>query len=442
MISNENIILEQELLGGLINDNSLIYICRDNIKFSMFQLEAHKQIYITIDKMIKENITVDALNLIKYSNLNTNKLGGMHYIMEVSNCSVSNVNYESKIKFFVDEFRKRELLEMVKELPRSNNIDEMLDIINIHLGVVHKSNVIKDIDLCSSYEEYLNNLYSDVEEIGFKSGLDVLDDSLGNLQRGRLITIFARSGIGKSTFAIQMALNLALSKIKVIYGSGEMSVIEVLNKMVSSKLDIDYKKLNKKILNKNEKDKVAQFTTVLLSSKLHISNETDINKFFSEIKLYKLKHGLDVVFVDYINKYINTAKGNNLTEKLGDITSQLKNLALKEDICIVMLAQANRRVDSNGMEPITDKLNSSDIQDSARIEQDSDQIVALYRNLKLDNRMTRDKAFKDGLLDINSRRSDKNPYCINATIIKNRHGEKTTLAFKWDGSKSRISNWN
>lgn len=441
MLSNENITLEQEILGGLINDNSLINICRDNIKVGMFQVVDHKEIYKTMDKMINENIEVDTLNLIKYSNLNISKLGGASYITEISQCITSNANYENKIKFFVDEFRKREFMKMIKVIPTLNNIDEMIGTAEECLEVVHTSNVVKEIDLTTQYEEYLENLYSDKKESGFKSGLDDLDNNIGNLQRGRLITVFARSGIGKSTFAIQIALNLALQKVKVIYGSGEMSSTEVLNKMVASKLGINYQDLNKKKLRLEDKERIAKFIPILLNSKMKITNETDIDKFISEIKLYKLKFGLDVVFVDYVNKYISAARGGNLTEKIGEITSRLKELALKEDICVVMLAQANRKVDSNNINLVSDKLSSSDIQDSARIEQDSDQIIALYRNLKLDNKVVREKAFIDGLVNINTKNADKNPYCINATITKNRHGEKNTIAFKWEGSKSKITDW-
>lgn len=442
MINQANIIIEQEILGGLINDNSLIYICRDNIKPNMFQVEAHKEIYKTIDKMLKENLTVDSINLIKYSDSNTKKMGGVTYIAEVAECNVSNANYKTKIEFFVNDFQKRELLKIANDLYNGTTVDEMVEIINSHLETVYKSNIVKDIDICVPYEDYLQDLFNDKTEQGFKTDLYALDEVLGNLQRGRLITIFARSGIGKSTFAIQMALNLALNNYRVIYGSGEMSVTEVFNKMIASKLNINYSDLNKKNISETEKENISRFMPVLLNSKFYITNEIDIKKLFSEIKLYKLKNGLDVVFIDYVNKYIGTTKGLTLTEKIGQVTSQLKDLALKENICVVMLAQANRKVDTNNSDTITDKLNSSDIQDSARIEQDSDQVVALYRNLKLDNKMCRENGFKIKLLDMNSRIADKNPYCINATITKNRHGEKTTLAFKWDGSKSRVSNWN
>ena len=64
-----------------------------------------------------------------------------------------------------------------------------------------------------------------------------------------------------------------------------------------------------------------------------------------------------------------------------------KNLAVEENLCVVLIAQANRIVDKKGGDAAVEKLESSDIQDSARIEQDSDQVIGLYRNVKLDDKI-------------------------------------------------------
>lgn len=439
MIKNNAVILEQELLCGLIQDNGLVTKC-DSIKANMFQVEEHRKIYEVILEMIKKNMSVDLINLLSYSDKKTKEMGGITYITEIASCSPTNANFETKVDLLIYEYKKRVVYKMANKVQELNTIDEMTELINKTLESVYKSDVVKDLDICNPYEEYLNNLYSD-DDKGFKTGLYKLDETIGNLQRGRLVTLFARSGIGKSTLAIQIALNLILQSYKVIYGSGEMSVIEVLNKMAASKLNIEYQKINKKILMDQEKDRITSFINNLMNKGFYITNETDINKVISEVKLYKLNNGLDVLFIDYINKYISGINGMTLTEKIGQVTSQLKDLALKEDICIVLLAQANRRADINESKNISEKITESDIQDSARIEQDSDQVISLYRNKKFDNKILRQKLAKDGLVDYSSRNADKNPECINLTILKNRHGEKNTLAFRWEGEYSRVSNF-
>ena len=80
-----------------------------------------------------------------------------------------------------------------------------------------------------------------------------------------------------------------------------------------------------------------------------------------------------------------------MTNKIGKISGLFKNLAVEENLCVVLIAQANRIVDKKGGDAAVEKLESSDIQDSARIEQDSDQVIGLYRNVKLDDKIYREK---------------------------------------------------
>ena len=120
-----------------------------------------------------------------------------------------------------------------------------------------------------------------------------------------------------------------------------------------------------------------------------------------------------------------------MTNRIGRITGKFKDLALEEDICVVLVAQANRGVDKKSGEILLDRLSTSDIQDSVRIEQDSDQVIGLYRDFVL----------KKGKIDYYSMDTDKNPNCINAIIMKNRHGEIGTSALKWEGKCSMVSNF-
>ncbi|AYE35184.1 hypothetical protein CP523_12545 [Clostridium septicum] len=286
--------------------------------------------------------------------------------------------------------------------------------------------------------EYINWLYSDYNDIGFKSDISKLDEVLGNFQKGRLITIFSRSGVGKSTLALQIALNMMINGNKIFFGSGEMSEKEVFSKMASSYCLIKYKDIIERNLDLEEKEKIKDFANEIINKDFYVSNKTNLREVVNEIKSYKKKFGLDVLFIDYVNKYVGGIEGNTLSEKIGVVTSVLKELALREDICVVLLAQANRLVDRNVSNSICEKISEADIQDSARIEQDSDQLIGLYRNKKLDNKMYRDEFRKSGKLNLNSKNSEVNPNCINAVILKNRHGEKGTKALAWSGEYSRI----
>ncbi|MBM6839448.1 hypothetical protein H9X77_14755, partial [Clostridium saudiense] len=133
----------------------------------------------------------------------------------------------------------------------------------------------------------------------------------------------------------------------------------------------------------------------LMNSSFYISTETDFEKFINEVKVYKLRNKLDIVFIDYINKYVDVDSNAKLTELLGKITSKCKTLATEEDICVVIVAQANRNVDKNIGE-VYEIITEADIQDSARIEQDSDQILGLYRQKLFDEKIYREKMYREG----------------------------------------------
>nr|WP_299997642.1 DnaB-like helicase C-terminal domain-containing protein [uncultured Clostridium sp.] len=98
------------------------------------------------------------------------------------------------------------------------------------------------------------------------------------------------------------------------------------------------------------------------------------------------------------------------------------------------MAQANRMVDKRGGDISLEKMDSSDIQDS-------DQVIALYRNIKLDDRVYRDMMFRQGKLRYNSKNADENPECMNVVVIKNRHGSRGTCALRWNGRYSKVSDF-
>ena len=400
----------------------------------------HKEIYKVILEMIKKGLTVDGTNIISYSANRTSNMGGVTYLSEITANATSDVNFETKIELLIEANSKKQIYRMTKKLQTINNLNDMLECIRKTQEAVYNKKTAKELDTLTYYEEYLQDLYKESEP-GFKTGLHYLDESIGNLQRGRLVTFIARSGIGKSTLAIQIALNLVLQGYKVIYGTGETSEGEIINKMCASKLNIDLRKLQRKILKEEEKEEITKFVNTLIGKGLHITVDTDINKLIEDVKLYKLKFGLDILFVDYVNNYLGNIQAMTMTEKIGQVTARLKSLALEEKICIILLAQVNRRIDLNENKNITEKISNADIQDSARIEQDSDQVIAIYRNSNLDNPIVRQILTREGKIDYNSKNADENPNCVNLTILKNRHGVKNTLAFKWEGNYSRVQNF-
>lgn len=440
MLTSQHIELEQSILGTLFLNSNLLVKAKDNIKPYMFQVENHRRIYEGIIKMVSDDKEIDLINFLENYKEIVKEMGGVSYVSEVFSCSSTELAFETKLELLIKAYQKRLVLDLCTYISDDMTIEHMENKIKNTLDKIYSCTLKKDLNIEDIYDDYLLELYNDESELGAKSGLTKIDEALGNFRKGRLITVFARSGVGKSIFSTQLAKDMAFRGHKVIYGTSEMTRNEIIDRMAANHLHISCDKFNNKRLTNEEKDKVSAFCGELLNKQLYISNETDIDKLINEIKVYKLRNNLDIVFIDYINKYVNVESNARLTELLGKITSKCKTLATEEDICVVLIAQANRNVDKNIGE-VYEVITEADIQDSARIEQDSDQIIGLYRQKLFDEKIFREKMCRDGKLKYDSKDAKENPNCINISILKNRHGTRGIKAFRWEGKYCKISNW-
>ena len=440
MLTSQHIELEQSILGTLFLNSNLLVKAKDNIKPYMFQVENHRRIYEGIIKMVSDDKEIDLINFLENYKEIVKEMGGVSYVSEVFSCSSTELAFETKLELLIKAYQKRLVLDLCTYISDDMTIEHMENKIKNTLDKIYSCTLKKDLNIEDIYDDYLLELYNDESELGSKSGLTKIDEALGNFRKGRLITVFARSGVGKSIFSTQLAKDMAFRGHKVIYGTSEMTRNEIIDRMAANHLHISCDKFNNKRLTNEEKDKVSAFCGELLNKQLYISNETDIDKLINEIKVYKLRNNLDIVFIDYINKYVNVESNVRLTELLGKITSKCKTLATEEDICVVLIAQANRNVDKNIGE-VYEVITEADIQDSARIEQDSDQIIGLYRQKLFDEKIFREKMYRDGKLKYDSKDAKENPNCINISILKNRHGTRGIKAVRWEGEYCKISNW-
>ena len=441
MLDNNQVVLEQEVLCSMFRNNKLIIKAKDSIKPEMFLYDKHMKIYLGILDMVNNKMEVDLVTFLQYHSTEIKNMDGASYISDIYTCNGSDSGFNTKLELLIKNYKKHLYVEMMNKLNGDMALEDIEGELENVKVKVHKCEIKKELDIVSQFDDYINWLYNSDRNNGIKSDFIHLDKYLGNFQKGRLITVFARSGVGKTTFSLQLAANMIENKAKVFYGSAEMTRNQVFNRMAASHLSISSKSIDDDSINNQDKDNITKYMAKLLNSSFYESTETDFNKFINEVKVYKLQNSLDVVFVDYINKYIDFGDKDIMTNKLGKISGMLKTLAMEEDICIVLMAQANRVVDKKGGDMAIEKIDSSDIQDSARIEQDSDQVIALYRNIKLDDKMYRETLFKKGKLKYSSKNADENPECINAILIKNRHGDRGTCALRWNGRYSRVTNF-
>lgn len=443
-----NIDLERKIIGSIILNNDLWYgVVESNIGEDCFYDNKHKKLFKIIENLSKENEIIDLTTVSNYLvKHNLNNAITITYLAGIVNSIPSTAGFQSYLKELKQYKEKRDIMSLMLYIQNNFNMEneELKD------NITHKVLALTTADKKDNGEirEGIKNLKNDMEYRltndnldkigGLITGLKRLDLTIDGFCKSEFITIVARSGIGKTTFATSIILNMIRNNYKIAMFSMEMPQEQIIKKMAFNYCNIDAQKYKTGELDNDEVSKIIRFTDWLEEREnIHIYHESNFNNMVAKAKAEHLKNGLDIIFVDYLNK-IQGVKGSTRDIELNTITSTLKDLALQENVCVVALTQANRQVDKQHDK----RLTLADIKESSSIENNSDKIIALYRNKNLDNPNYREKLYSDGKLDYNKVNADYNPGCMEVEVLKNRHGECKTIGCRWEGEFSRVKNWS
>jgi len=293
----------------------------------------------------------------------------------------------------------------------------------------------KDDSWESSIQEMLSPLPTD---ISISTGLRVLDDAIqggiakrGSPYSGRLVVIAARPAMGKSTFAIFLATQLADRHGDIAFFSLEMSKVQVQNKSLSC---LDYINLSSggrvvdpirvnnirlRTYSASQRERLESYLKSSLIQRFHLfdASSVAVNAIAAKITLLaKTRKNLSAVFIDYLQLIEGCSGDGQNTEasNIGNVTRALKQLAVSLGIDIFLLSQVNR-----GVETRTDKMPTmADLRASGRIEEDADIVMFLLRPSYYD--------------------PGKDEYELAVSVAKNRHGICGTLQCSIDLKSSVI----
>lgn len=283
----------------------------------------------------------------------------------------------------------------------------------------------KECDLILDFEEYENEYEKSLSE-------EIIDfplfcDKSFFFKKQSLITIAARPGVGKSAFLLNICEKLLLEdkNRSMLYYSLEMTRQEIAHRFYAMICNIDINKFYRKELNKAERETVAEINEIYKqkNGKIIVADKVS-NKFeeFEEyIKEMQKKHKFDIIFVDYLT-LLRKEKAINKNLEIEEIVNRLKQIAIENNTCIVVLAQLNRDVEKR-----TEKrLNLADLRDSGGIEQASDIVCFLSRKNEEKEEEKEEKKYQ------------KNEVIINFEIAKNRIGRCDNFNYYFDLSKQKI----
>lgn len=237
-------------------------------------------------------------------------------------------------------------------------------------------------DVISDYVPVLQDRYEQRalgKPRGIPTGISTLDQVIHGFMPGGLYIVAARTSLGKTTLAINFANTALENDRSVLFFTNEMPNIQICEKQLSLRTGIFNSKLFSGSVEDKDIDRISEEVPKLESKKFYIDDKSGsvIETLTSGIKKHHLKHGLDMVVIDYIQQIStqDSGKFQSRVQELGYVSKELKRLAIDLKIPILCLAQVNRAAE-NSEDPPT----LANIKDSGSIEQDADAVIFIHRD--------------------------------------------------------------
>ena len=367
--------IEKAMLYYLIFEN---YECE--LIDADFTTRLNKKIFKAIQnlKQAKEEIT-----MLTVKNKLTDEKNILSYLATLSE-NIYSTTAESVYKKLIELTKKRQMQKLLNE-----SVAKIKDAENIDIDiekVIKELNKIEDREVKEeSLKEQIINTLDMIEknmknknDYSLYTGMLDLDQLTCGLHNEELTIIGARPGMGKTTFALQIADYIAKKKIPVMFISLEMSEEQIITKLIAKETRINSTKMRLGTLTDQEAVKVYEAGAELEEKSLYItSNLRTIQQIEVEARKMKNKKNIGLIIIDYIQLIKSSQKFNLREQEVADITRTLKLLTLELKIPIIGLCQLNRN--ATRQEPML-----SDLRESGAIEQDADNVIFIYQEEETD----------------------------------------------------------
>ncbi len=420
---------EQSVLGAILLDPDKIREVANAIKTEDFYHEHHRVIYEAMRELFLANNTIDAVTLVDelVRSGTYDDAGGKSYVALLAQSVPSIANLPDYIRIIRDKALLRRLIEASGEISRmayaaEGNTADILDRSEqLIFDIADKNETkgfshIKDVIL-ANYKHLDELIKNGDAALGTPTYFTDIDKLLVGMGKSDLVLVGARPGMGKTSFCLNIASQVALkTKKTVAVFSLEMSCEQLVSRMLSSEALIDSYKMRKGDLSEDDWVKLARASGVLSQTDILIDDTAGITVMGMKAKLRRVKN-LGLVVIDYLQLMQADRKSDNRVNEVGDISRGLKLMAKELEVPIITCAQLSR-----GPESRPDKTPMlSDLRDSGAIEQDADSVMFLYRDEYYNNDPEKKNMAK----------------CI---IAKNRHGSTGTVELGWFGQYTKFTN--
>ena len=427
-----NIEAEEAILGGILLDPEAIARVVDSLVISAFSLESHQEIYRAAQVLHAQGKPTDLIGISTYlaDNNLLEKIGGTTKLAQLLNRTVSAVNIDRYTALVMDKYTRRQLIYAGHEIVEwgydtSKELEIVLDKSEQKIfrltGERPQEGLVPVADTIVNAFNTIENLQQGTVLPGIPSGFYDLDALTSGFSRSDLIIVAGRPAMGKTSFCLSIAANIAKQqKLPVAIFSLEMSREQLAQRMLSSDAKIASNKLRSGRLAQNEIEPLINAVGNLSELPIYIDDTANLTimQMRTQVRRLqgKLKTELGLVLLDYL-QLMEGSGSDNRVQELSKMTRSLKGLARELNVPIIALSQLSRGVEQrNNKRPML-----SDLRESGSIEQDADLVVMLYRD-EYYNPDTPERGVAE------------------AIIVKHRNGPVGTVKLLFQGEFTKFEN--
>jgi len=429
---------EQAVLGSMLIDSRCVPDVVGMLRAEDFYSKTNADIFQTIFSMFNFSMVIDAVTVLEQMKVEGvfNADTSADYVLELMNITPTAAN----VKEYAEIVRGKALLRRIAEagdeisgmaVASEGEPDDILEAAEKKVYALRAGRTTGGLEpisqvLVGVYDHLAEAAASDGSMPGVTTGLVDVDHFILGLNRSDLILIASRPGMGKTSFALNVALAAAQSSKKTVaIFSLEMSREQLCMRLLSSLAQVNNKKLQTGRLTDADWDMIAKAAAVLGSVDIRIDDNPSVTVADVNAQCRRVRD-LGLVVIDYLQlmqsaggKGSGSYTSENRTQVVSDMSRMLKIMARELDVPVLCLSQLSRANESRpNKRPML-----SDLRESGAIEQDADIVMGLYRD------------------DYYNKETEK-PNVAECIVLKNRRGETGTIELRWEPEFTTFSSYS
>jgi replicative DNA helicase len=392
-VTPHSIEAEQSVLGGLMLDNNAWDKIADIVTENDFYRRDHRRIFHAIAQLVEQQDPSDVVTLSDWldKRKELESIGGLAYLGQLAKNTPSAANIVTYAQIVREKSVLRQLISVGNDIASScyqtegrkselllDNAEKMVFEI-AEKGAKGRKSFVAIKDLLVKAVDKIDMLFQQDSPItGVPTGFSDFDDMTSGLQPADMVIVAGRPSMGKTTFAMNVAENVAIkTDAPVAIFSMEMPGEQLAMRLLSSLGRIDQHRVRTGKLDDDDWPRLTSAVGLLAEAKMFIDDTPALtpNELRARARRLAREHGLGLIVIDYL-QLMQVPGADNRVNEISEISRNLKSLAKELNVPVIALSQLNRSLEQRpNKRPVM-----SDLRESGAIEQDADVIVFIYRD--------------------------------------------------------------